>query len=139
MSAGGLENCARHKCADVRNIFGGIPGRLLIAWRAERIQFVVSREILDEYRQVSVRLSERYPDLGISTIVDLLAQRRERVEARPLSEPVSIASDDDKFLACAVAGEVDCIVSGDSDLLNVQESRGIPIFTPRAFLDEFPG
>ena len=86
-----------------------------------------------------MRLSERYSEIDISNIVDLLAQHSERIAASPLSEPVSIDPDDDKFLACAVAGEVDCIVSGDSDLLNVQEFRGIPILTPRAFLDEFSG
>ena len=51
--------------------FGGIPGRLLIAWRAKMIQFVVSEEILDEYRQVAMRLGERYSEIDISNIVDL--------------------------------------------------------------------
>jgi len=116
--------------------FGGIPGRLLIGWREKMIQFVVSDDILDEYRQVAIRLSERYPEIDISNIVDILAQQSERVEARPLSEPVSVDPDDDKFLACAFAGGVDRVVSGDSDLLSVQEFRGIPILTPRAFMDE---
>jgi uncharacterized protein len=116
--------------------FGGIPGRLLIAWREKMIQFVVSDDILDEYRQVAIRLSECYPEIDISNIVDILAQQSERVEAQPLSEPVSVDPDDDKFLACAFAGGVDRVVSGDSDLLSVQEFRGIPILTPRAFMDE---
>ena len=77
--------------------FGDIPGRLLIAWRAKRIQFVVSEEIVDEYRQVATRLTERYSEIDISNIVDLLAQHSERIAASPLSEPVSIDPDDDKF------------------------------------------
>ena len=41
---------------------------------------------------------------------------------------------DDKFLDCAVAGEVDYIVTGDNHLLNLEQYSGIPIITPKQFL-----
>ena len=41
---------------------------------------------------------------------------------------------DDKFLELAVSGNADMIVSGDSDLLDLNPFRGIPIITPAAFL-----
>jgi uncharacterized protein len=41
---------------------------------------------------------------------------------------------DDKFLELAVNGRADMIVSGDSDLLDLNPFRGIPIITPAAFL-----
>lgn len=44
---------------------------------------------------------------------------------------------DDKYLEAAVASEADCIVSGDPDLLALHPFRGIPILSPRDFLD-FP-
>lgn len=42
---------------------------------------------------------------------------------------------DNKFLELAVSGIASCIVSGDDDLLVLDPFRGIPILTPRSFLD----
>lgn len=42
--------------------------------------------------------------------------------------------DDDKFLALAVTGPADAIISGDRDLLELVAHEGIPIFTPAQFL-----
>ena len=45
--------------------------------------------------------------------------------------------DDDKFLACAVAAGVSCIVSGDKHLLRVSWYRGIEVLKPRAFVGRY--
>jgi putative PIN family toxin of toxin-antitoxin system len=42
--------------------------------------------------------------------------------------------DDDKFLALAVTGQADAVVSGDRDLLELVSHEGIPILTPAQFL-----
>ena len=43
-------------------------------------------------------------------------------------------ADDDKFLALAVTGQADVIVSGDRDLLDIVSHEGIPILTPAQLL-----
>ena len=43
---------------------------------------------------------------------------------------------DNKFLELAASGRALCIVSGDQDLLVLHPFCGIPIVTPRGFLDE---
>ncbi len=43
-------------------------------------------------------------------------------------------ADDDKFLALAVTGQADAIISGDRDLLDLIVHDGVPIFTPAQFL-----
>jgi putative PIN family toxin of toxin-antitoxin system len=43
-------------------------------------------------------------------------------------------ADDDKFLALAVNGQADAIISGDRDLLDLVSHEGIPILTPVQFL-----
>jgi predicted nucleic acid-binding protein len=48
---------------------------------------------------------------------------------------VSPDPDDDKFLACALEAQVDCIVTGDADLLSLGCYRGIDILRPREFLE----
>jgi putative PIN family toxin of toxin-antitoxin system len=44
---------------------------------------------------------------------------------------------DDKFLDLAVVGAATCLITGDADLLVLDPFHGIPIVTPRRFLDEF--
>lgn len=43
-------------------------------------------------------------------------------------------SEDDKFLALAVTGQADAIISGDRDLLDLVAHAGIPILTPAMML-----
>jgi putative PIN family toxin of toxin-antitoxin system len=43
-------------------------------------------------------------------------------------------SEDDKFLALAVTGQADAIISGDRDLLDLVAHEGIPILTPAMML-----
>lgn len=43
---------------------------------------------------------------------------------------------DNKFLELAVSDHATCIISGDKDLLVLSPFRGIPVVTPRDFLDE---
>jgi putative PIN family toxin of toxin-antitoxin system len=47
---------------------------------------------------------------------------------------ISRDADDDKFLALAVTGQADAIVSGDGDLLVLAAHEGIPIFSPAQIL-----
>lgn len=43
--------------------------------------------------------------------------------------------DDDKFLSLAIVGEADAIISGDADLQVLSPFHGIPIISPREYLD----
>jgi predicted nucleic acid-binding protein len=46
--------------------------------------------------------------------------------------------DDDKFLALAVAGKAEVIVSGDKDLLVLDPFGSVRVVRPRVFVEEFP-
>jgi predicted nucleic acid-binding protein len=43
--------------------------------------------------------------------------------------------DDGLFLACALEGHADYLVSGDPHLLEIKHYHGVQILTPRQFLD----
>ena len=45
--------------------------------------------------------------------------------------------DDNKILECAIAGNVDCIVSNDKHLLKLKKFRNIPILTPDEFVEKY--
>jgi len=57
-------------------------------------------------------------------------------EPIPIVELIALCRDreDDKFLELAVNGRADLIISGDADLLSLDEVRSIPIVTPAAFV-----
>ena len=53
------------------------------------------------------------------------------VETIDLKDSVSRDPDDDHFLAAAIGGQADMIVSGDDDLLVLRNYRGITIISAR--------
>jgi putative PIN family toxin of toxin-antitoxin system len=48
---------------------------------------------------------------------------------------VSDDPDDDKYIAAAIEGRATFVVTGDPDLLDVNEHRGVRMVTPRQFLN----
>ncbi|MFC1766454.1 putative toxin-antitoxin system toxin component, PIN family [Planctomycetota bacterium] len=115
--------------------FAGPPHKILQAWKEERIGFVVSLPILAEYRDVALRLAKRYPPVDILPFIDLVMVNADIVQADSLSVQVCEDPDDDMFLACALAGGVQTIVSGDKHLLKLNGYHDLAILTPKAFMD----
>ena len=114
--------------------FSGPPYDILDAWRRGRIEFVVSPEILDEYRRVGEHLATKFPGVQVEAFLDLVTLRSRIVNAPPLKERVCSDPDDDKFLACAIAGGTKIICSGDKALLRATGYRGISILNPKTFV-----
>ncbi len=118
--------------------FGGVPGRILSAWHAGQFDLVLSASILAEYRKVAAELTSRYGGSEFEPLAALLLMDSDVVDAPEfLAIPVSSDPDDDKFLACALAGAAPVIVSGDRHLLTVSGWRGIEVMTPRAFVQKY--
>ncbi len=119
--------------------FGGPPFQVLKAWRDGRIRLLLTMEILEEYDRVSETLSEQFPEIDLDPIFDLLAVEAEMILAPSLPEPVCDDPEDDKFLACALAGKTRIIISGDKHLLKVSGYRDIAVIRPREFVDGYLG
>jgi putative PIN family toxin of toxin-antitoxin system len=117
---------------------GGPPGRVLEAWRDGTVEMVLSREIIEEYVRVGEELAKRFHGVDLGPALELVAATATLVASPPLEDPVSRDPDDDKFVACAVAAEIEFIVSGDRDLLEVSTFRGVRVLTPREFVDKTP-
>jgi uncharacterized protein len=115
--------------------FTGPPFEILNAWRAGKIEVVVSPSILNEYHRVGEELSIKFPGVSLKPALELLALNSLIVDAPALPNKVCRDSDDDKFLACAVYGKAMAIVTGDKDLLDISEYAGVTILKPRNFLD----
>jgi len=109
---------------------------ILEAWRDGQIDIVTSPEILEEYRMVGETLHKEYPIIDTESFLSLLAVQSEIVSAPDLTEQVCEDQEDDKFLACALAGGCEIIISGDKLLRKVSGYKGVKVMTPREFLEE---
>jgi putative PIN family toxin of toxin-antitoxin system len=115
----------------------GSVGPVLLRLRQGEYTILYAQSLLEELIDVlnRPRLRQKY-DLtvdDVKTVVSLILLRGEAAEPE---QQITACRDpkDDKFLAVAVAGQADVIVSGDEDLLVLHPFEGIPIVPPHAFL-----
>ena len=119
--------------------WGGYPSRVLELWARDRFELVLSLDIPAEYARVLT-------DLGGREAQSELAKRWLSLLGHhtvPVNVCISVREcrdpHDEKYLACAVDGSADYIVSGDRDLPAVGEFRGVPIVTRRRFVEQMAG
>src|SRR3989338_5945176 len=104
-----------------------------------RIKNVASKEIIKEYYEVinSDEIIDKIKDkkLRMLKIAHKLITKSEIVEPSVKIDIIKDDPDDNKILECAIAGNVDCIVSNDKHLLKLKKFRNIPILTPDDFVE----
>jgi hypothetical protein len=113
----------------------GTPRRVLDRLAANTATLLFSNETFTE---LAVRLAkpkfDRYrTPRQMDAFLDWLTQLGEWV-APVFNIDASRDPDDNMFLAVARSGEADCLITGDSDLLELDPFEGLPILTPAAFL-----
>jgi len=114
--------------------FSGTPSRILVAWADGQFELLVSVEILSEYHRVADRLRSQFPMVELKPVLDLVTRETRIVEPTPVPMSACDDPDDVKFLACAIAGRADCVVSGDRALLRASGFQRIEVLTPREFM-----
>jgi putative PIN family toxin of toxin-antitoxin system len=94
---------------------------------------ITSQPILIEYAE---RLTNKFHlDPRHDPFWQRFVQRAEVVRPPPLAQATCRDRDDDWVLATAQMAAADVIVTGDADLLTLHSFAGIPIVTPRRFLE----
>lgn len=99
---------------------------------------LLSAETLSEAADVLRRPKfDKYVTLAVRE--EFLVSYVERSKWVEVTEIVQVCRDpkDDMFLALAVSGKAQSIISGDQDLLVLNPFRGISVLTPAAFLATF--
>jgi uncharacterized protein len=117
--------------------FTGPPYRILKAWQDGKIEILLSHEIFDEYHRVGNELAYKFPKTDLTRIFEYLLIHAEFIIVQKLPVQICDDPDDDKFIACAIAGKSNLIVSGDKHLLKISGYEGINVLTPRIFVDKF--
>lgn len=119
-------------------LWHGTPHALLDYVRSGTLTLISSPALLAELADVFAR-----PKFDTILIRSNTSRERSLDEVRalaeiitpaPLPKPVCRDPDDDAVLALALAAQVDFIVSGDNDLLDLHTFESIPIVTPAAAL-----
>jgi len=94
------------------------------------------RVILDTKR-VGETLAEQFPGINLQPMMDLVTTNAEIFPNQALPKPVCEDPEDDKFIACALAGRCRVIISGDRHLLEVSGLGEIRVTSPRQFIDKY--
>ncbi len=122
-------------------LWGGAPDQILKLVEQGTLQAIGSDEILNELMSTlnKAKLQKRLQQLGLDVNAVMLAVRQVMVVivAEPLQVPNLRDPKDEMIIAAAVEGQAEAIITGDQDLLILVEFRGIPIRTPREFLERF--
>jgi putative PIN family toxin of toxin-antitoxin system len=112
-----------------------VPGtcRELLKSRALAHEWFTSPALLEE---LADKLQGKLKLVPEQTPLYLVYRRRARlVTPVLLTSRVCRDPDDDVVLATAIAAHAQVIVTGDNDLLILRKHEGIPILSPRQFLE----
>jgi putative PIN family toxin of toxin-antitoxin system len=118
----------------VSGLLGGTATEIIRRWRAGEFILVLSPEIMAEYEAVLNRPKFKLPQWVIQELLSYIYDQADWVV--PERKELAVARDpsDDKFLATAVSGQADWLVSADADPLDLSEFEDTPIIPPWEFL-----
>ncbi len=116
--------------------FGGAPRQILNAIVTSDITACATAEIVEEYLEIIDEMIKRKQGRINKTLLYPLIHALEMIEPNAHVE-LSRDPDDDKFLGCAKDAKALYIVSGDKDLLILEQFENIEIITAKEFCNRY--
>ena len=86
--------------------------------------------ILTEYEEVLSRPKFKFEKDKVSALLDYIVHRGLTVASSPLSQ----SFDDEPFLEVAIAGEVECLITGNHVHFPSKLCQGVTVLSPSEFL-----
>ena len=118
-------------------VFGGKPRDILERIISGKLEFAVSKEILNEVEGVLSGKKFKYPSHVIYEIRNAIEELGEIVVPEKRINRIKKDPDDNRILECALAVNADFIISGDNHLLEFKVFKGIQILSPADFLEKY--
>lgn len=116
-------------------LFRGELAQIVELWKTGKIIPLLTRETFEEFRQVLEYPRFSLTHSEIKTLVeDEVLPFFEVVETGEKITGVCRDAEDDKFIACALSGRADFVVSGDKDLLEIGKHKTVKIISGRKLL-----
>lgn len=114
------------------------PGHILELVRQNAVQLLVSPDILAEVKAVllypRLRKLHRRSPIWIKTFIQELSDLAEVTPGDLVVDAIKDDPSDNIYLACAVEGKADFVVSGDHHLKNLKTYQRIGIVDPATLL-----
>jgi len=114
----------------------GKPYKILSLAEDGEIISVTSPAIIAELRDVLTRDRLPFTDDQVEELMTKVLSISRVIHPEVELNLIEDDPEDDKILECA-AGDVDCIVSGDSHLLDLEQHAQFQIYSPNEFLNNF--
>jgi putative PIN family toxin of toxin-antitoxin system len=120
-----------------------VPGTIINLIGQGLVRLVISQEIIAEIRQVLLypkikqlhRLTPKLIDQALAEISEAAMVTSGAIQINGVKDDPK----DNKYLECAIEGQVDFIISGDHHLIDLKEFEGIKIVEPATFLKLMAG
>jgi len=97
-------------------------------------ELYITDSIVEELAEVMSRPKFGVPDVLIEDYIHAIRELAVTVTVSGRIKDVCRDSEDDKILECAVVSDADFIISGDDDLLSMDNFQGILIRQPTDYL-----
>jgi len=106
-------------------------------WEQGHFIYVTSPPVLAELKEVVARPRlRRAMSADPQALINVIEQDAELVPGELLLSGVCRDPKDDVFIACAVEGKADYLVSGDADLLELDSYQSVQMIAPNVFLQK---
>lgn len=111
----------------------GVCAKLLVRARKHHFDLVSCPFILREFERILAKKFSATKQERENAAALIADAARDIVEPSEALSGLCRDKDDDNVLACAAAGRVDYLVTGDKDLLALKRFREVRIVSPREF------
>ena len=122
-------------------LWQGVPRQIIDLAKSRAVTVFISEAILSELEEVLARtkFQSKMRSLGITSqdLINLVRQLSEVCVPISVNVPNLRDPDDAVILGTAIAAKAVLVISGDLDLLVLEEFAGISILNPADFLDVF--
>jgi len=115
-------------------LFGGLPERIIDLARSGTITVYCSDFIIAEIKKI-LKGKFEWDSERIKITIAEIKSITHRIDTRSELHIVKEDPSDNNVLSCALDSGASIIISGDRHLLKLNLYQGIPILTPRQFMD----
>jgi uncharacterized protein len=112
----------------------GPPGEIVRLASGGLVSLCLDARIVAEYREVLSRPRFAFDPESVASLMDYLVSNGEMVASEPLPGRLP-DPDDEPFLEVSIAGEADCLVTGNLSYFPLEARAGARVLAPAEFVE----